>query len=441
MEQPTTAPQQFQNEEVRFTVHQRPACVVEFDVEAFGSLTKAAKHKAIKAVAKQVSLPGFRKGRVPDELVLKNYPNELDKEWQQAIATLAFNACEKLCQIRMLHREGKVTFKLKSHSLNGALLTLSFETEPNIPTIDPATLHLKAVKRPEVNEEKVAETVRQIQLFFATWEKIEDRPIQENDFLLLDVDVIEENPPSPLFSNTRFEVTKKSMAQWMYDLVLGKRMDDQVEGISVPDESASKEDQEELKPKKVRITIKKIESPTYPPLDETFIKNLGVSSKEELHEKLTQLLNKQADEHVQEALRQQVGDLLLSQFPFDLPQTLMTEETRFRFKQLGQDPEFRTYWENLPQEERNKTVQLISTQAEKAVRLFYLCRKIVHDAKLPVTAQDIPPPASTVLELLINPQKLFHHQRTPEVEHAEAYSRIVLEKAEDYLIAHASQAQ
>ena len=51
------------------------------------------------------------------------------------------------------------------------------------------------MKRPEVNEEKVEETIRQVQLFFAEWKHITDRPVQEGDFVLLDVDVIEEDPP------------------------------------------------------------------------------------------------------------------------------------------------------------------------------------------------------------------------------------------------------
>ncbi len=46
------------------------------------------------------------------------------------------------------------------------------------------------------------------------------------------------------------------MAKWMRDLVLGKNVGDQIEGISTPDEDASEEDKENLKPKKVRVTIK-----------------------------------------------------------------------------------------------------------------------------------------------------------------------------------------
>ena len=41
--------------------------------------------------------------------------------------------------------------------------------------------------------------------------------------------------------------------------------------------------------------------------------------------------------------------------------------------------------------------------------------------------------------MMLNPQMLLHTHKTPEIEHAEAFSKLVLEKAEDYVIAHATE--
>ena len=289
------APIEFQNENVRFTLHHKPHCFTEYDVEAFGSIVKEARKQAVKQVSKEISLPGFRKGRVPDELVIKNFPSDIDKQWQQQIANLTFQACQKLSPIQPLRSDTKITFNMKNHSENGALLTLKFETEPVIPLVDPKEFVVKSVPRPLVNEDKINETIRQIQLFFAKWEHVDGRPVQEGDFVLLDVEVIEKNPATPLFSNTRFEVVEKSMSKWMFDLVLGKHVGESLEGISVPDETATKEEKEELKPKKVRVKINSIDVPTIPSLDDNLFNMLGVSSFEQLKERVTALLNKQAD--------------------------------------------------------------------------------------------------------------------------------------------------
>jgi trigger factor len=440
MEQTTAGSQPLENENVRFTIHHQPACIIEFDVEAFEPLVKRAHKKAARTISKEVTLPGFRKGKAPEEMILKNFSKDVDKEWQQEIANACFQECEKLAKVPILHREARITYKMKSHTSSGALLTLSLETEPKVPHVDPKQFLLKPIKRPEVNEEKVEETIRQTQLFFANWQHIHDRVVQEGDFVLLDVDIIEDHPPKPLFSHTRFEVTQKSMAKWMRDLIIGKATGDALEGVSVPDEDASKEDKEELKSKKVRITIKSIDVATLPILNDAFVQKLGASSTEDMKAKVTDLLNKQADAHVQEAQREQASEFLLNHYPFDLPMTLIEKETQFRFRQLLQDNDFQKYWENLNPEDRKKTIQTIYQQSEKAVRMFYLCRQIVADANIRISATDIPPPATSALELLINPQKMFHHQRNPEIEHAEAFSRLILEKAEDYLISNASQA-
>jgi len=431
-------PQSMQNDHVRFTIHHKPLCVVEFDVEALEPLVAAAHKKAAKTIAKEVTLPGFRKGKAPEGLILKNFPQEVDKQWQQHIADTCFQECNKLAKIPVLHRDAKITYKMKSHSSSGALLTLTFETEPTVPHVDPKQLQLKSIKRPAVDEDKISETIRQVQLFFATWHPVQDRPAQVGDFVLLDVDVIEETPATSLFSNTRFEITEKSMAQWMRELVIGKNAGDVVEGTSIPDADASTEEKEELKPKAVRITIKHVQTATVPPIDDNFAKTVGVATVEEMRTNITNLLNKQADAHVLQAQRELVSTFLLTEYPFDLPATLIEKETQFRFRQLLQDPDFIKYWESLTAEARTKTIQTIFEQSGKAVRMFYLCRKIVADAQITITPADVPPPSLSALEMLLDPQKFLQQQRNPETEHAEAFSRLVLEKAEDFIIRNAT---
>jgi trigger factor len=441
MEQTTlsTSPE-LHNEQVRFTIHERPKCIVEFNVEALAPVMKKARHLAVKRVAKEVSLPGFRKGKAPEELIEKNYKQAVEKEWQQEIANVALQECQKLAKVRLLHRDGKITYQMKSHSSNGALLLLFLEVEPRIPHVDPKLMHLKAVKRPDVNTDKIEETIRQVQLFFATWTNVEDRPVQLGDFVSLDVDLIENTPAVSLFSDTRFEVTEKSMSKWMFDLVFGKEVGAVSEGVSVPDDTASEEEKAELTAKKVRITIRSINTAVLPELNDDFVKKIGAATVDEMREKITALLNKQADEHVLEEQRKQVSHFLLHENPFELPVTLIEKETEFRFRQLWDDAGFQDYWKGLSADERQKMIRTVHEQSEKAVRMFYLCRQIASDAQLKIGAEDLPAPATTTLDLLLDMKKPQYQQKSPEIEHAEAYSRLILEKAEDFIIRNATSA-
>ena len=73
MEKTESESQALQNENVRFTIHHKPACIVEFDVEALEPLVKSAHKKAARTISKEVTLPGFRKGKAPEEMILKNF--------------------------------------------------------------------------------------------------------------------------------------------------------------------------------------------------------------------------------------------------------------------------------------------------------------------------------------------------------------------------------
>lgn len=429
---------EFANEHLSVIAYHKPACRVELEVTLFESLVQRAHKEAVKVVSKEVSIPGFRKGRGPNELVIKNYPQAVEKEWKEKIAQLAAIEGQKLTGIHFLNGEPRVSYNLKSHSETQALVLISFETEPTVPSIDPKEIVLKEVEAPLVNEEKVSETIRQMQFFFAQWTKISEEPIKEGHFVTLDVETIEDPLPVKVFSNVRFEVTDRTMAKWMKDLVLGHTKGEILEGLSIPDSTASAKEKEELSEKKVRVTIKEIEMASLPDLDAGFAHRVGASSVEEMHQTIEKLLQKKSQDHVKEATREQVSQILLSRYPFEIPFSLIEKETRFRVQQLLTDPEFKNSWEKMTKEAKNRTVSSIAEQSGKAVRMFYICKKILGDAKLSVSSKDLLPAANTPLQALLGEANPVHPQEDSQMHQAEVFSRLLLEKAEDFIIANAT---
>jgi trigger factor len=432
---------EFKSDKVAFKVHRKPACRVEFEVEVSVSIVKDAHQKAAKWVGKGVTLPGFRKGKAPETMILKNFGIQVDKKWQELIAEESFRQCQKLAQIPVLNREFRITFNTKSHSLeSGASMMLYFETEPQVPHVNPEELELKPVEKPVVDEEKINGTIRQIQMFFGQWKKVTDRPIQEGDFVMLDVDGIDQDPPERLFSNTPFEVTDRSMAKWMKKLIIGQKVGDLVDGVSVPDDTASEEEKKEFKPKKVRITITVAEEAILPPVNDDLARQVGAPSVEAMKHSIEQLLHKRAQDYAQEKQREQVTVLLMDKYRFDVPMTLLDKETRFRMREMLKAGDFQKNWTQMTDEARKNTVASIADQAEKAIRMFYLCRQVLADAGITISANDVSAAPSNPLESLLSPKRENHPQDQSEMHKVEAYSRLLLEKAEDYLISKAKTA-
>lgn len=434
-------PLEFKNDRLEAHVTRKPGCRIEMHIKTSPQLAKEALKRGIHNVSKQVSLPGFRKGKAPAEMVLKNYPRDVDKNWQQVLADTAFKEAQALAKVSLLDTNTQVQFKMNKYSVDeGAEMVLAFETTPEPPAIDAKKFELKEVDVPVLDNTKIEEAIHQMRYYFAKWKTITDRPVQEGDYLLIDLDDIETDPPKQVYRNTRFLVSDDRMAQWMKNVVLGMKSGESKEGVSEPDPEASDEEKAEFKPKKVRITVQMIEEAELPPIDDTLAKNLGVTTTDEIRTSVEKLLNKQIEDHIRNQQREQANAFLLSEYPFDLPPTLVEKEARFRLEQLGRDANFLQFWQGRSEEERKNIINEIYAQAEKAMRMFYICRKIVSDAKINITADDIEKPGTTPIEILLQPSPESHFREDTDIGHAETYSRIMMQKAEDYLIMHATKA-
>lgn len=432
--------QEFQNEKVRFEVHYKPQCVVEYDVHVLLPLIEEAHKEALRVVAKKVVLPGFRKGKAPSEVVAKRFPDDLDKSFQQAIAESSYRECSALARIPLLKADTKVIFIMHTHSREGAHVTLSFETVPQVPEIDPAQFVLKEVEYPHVSSERVAEAIRQTQFFFATWTSIANRPVQEGDYLLLDVENIETTPPSSVFVNTRFEVSDLHMAKWMKDLVLGKQSGESIEGLSFPDPDLPEEKKAEFQPRRVRVSIKAIQQVELPPIDEQFVKQLGLQKVEELEPRVSAILTQMAENHVKQQQRQQVTDFLLT-IQFELPRSVIEKEAQFRLEQMMKEEGFRKKWEVSSETERRSCISQVLGEADRAIRIFYLCRALILKEKLSITAKDLHALPADQLSVMLNPDSHMQDFTVPEFKQAESYSRLMLEKTADWVLLQMGQEQ
>jgi len=418
------------NELVELKVQYQPHCVVEFSVKASPALVKKAHQEAIKSVAKDTTLPGFRKGKAPDAIIVKNFSSAVDKAWQQKIAEQAFRESEKLAQIPVLNSDTKVGFTMVRHSLeDGAEMSFHFETEPKTPDVDLEALSLKKEPYQEVSQDAIDETLRKIRLFFATWEPVVNRPVQSGDFIVVDLDALEESGPVRVFTEARLEVSEATMAQWMRDIVIGMESEETREGISEPDATASAEDKERFQPKKVRVFVQFIEEPVLPVVDDDFARTVGADSASILMDRLRTLLQKQEDKTQRDKYRDELTHLLLEKYSFDIPQSLLHKEVQHRVGRFVKNPQFK----KLTEEERKEELENIKKQAEEALRLFYLCKKVAIDHNLVISASDLEAPVETPLDAMFADRELSNPNKTEEQKNL-LMSRMLLEKAQDFLI-------
>ena len=431
--------QHFHNEWVDFQITRLPQSIIQFEVNASARLCQEAKKAAVKEVCKEVVLPGFRKGKAPENMVTKRYAPQIEQEWSRQIGKRALIECQNISGIKPLTTETKINFKFKNHSSDGAQLLFNFEVFPAIPEIDPRSFTLNPIESNQITPEVVDKMARQIQMFFATWTDVKERPIQEGDFVLLTVLDTEKDPYETVFDHVRFEMTKGSMAKWMYDLVIGRNAGEILDGISTPDQDASKADKEALQDKKVRVEINLVQTGEWPVLDDSFAEKVGAKTVDELKVNVKNLLDQYGEEMVEDNRQQQVAEWLINNYSFDLPHQMVVSELNQRLREFSQQEEFVTYYQSLTEQEKQQMIDSMLDSSKNALRLALLTRQLLTQAKLKVDTSEIKEKQVSMLDLLMRP---LHQQNQGMLEASspnQQYSKLLLKKAAAYVMDHATK--
>ncbi len=422
--------------QVKIKIEKKPNCKIEMDIESSSQIVKEASKQALKDLKKEITLPGFRKGKAPDGIILKKYPIQYLERLEKKIADLSFiKACEQE-KIPPILQESPIIFKIKNYSLEkGAELHYSYETIPDVPKVDPKAFKI-SIDKIEVSDEEIDEIIRQMRFFYAQWKQV-NRPIKEGDYIIIDLDSIESNTPQRVFSDTRFEVSDKGMAAWMKELVIGKNLNDSLKGVSKPDEKATEEEKKIFEPKKVLVTIKKIQEVKLPKVDDEFAKKVGAKDKNDLYKHVKKILTeKKQIKHNQEN-RKKVQDFLLKNYKFDIPNSLIQNEFNYRKDAYMKNPEFKKRYDKMSSNEIKEFEKDLLQYSKEAIKIFYLSKKIIEDFDIQISNDEI---KKTALDILYRETgKKTDLANIPINIYTQALSLLVLHKAEDYILDHSSK--
>jgi len=204
--------QNFHSDRLDIEVKTLPKCRVSLQIKAKPELLKHAKQDAIKQVSKEVSIPGFRKGKAPANLIEAKYPGAINKAWDQSFADAAFKEGQTLAKIPLLNGNARVSYQVTSLNDDAGEITFQFEREPLTPQIDYASFTLLEGAPNSVTEENVSNTIRGIQMFYARWNQVSDRAVKDDDFVVLDID---EKIKTPLFKRFHMQDLKCVKGKWL----------------------------------------------------------------------------------------------------------------------------------------------------------------------------------------------------------------------------------
>jgi trigger factor len=331
---------------MKVTQEKLPKSQIGLEIEIPAETTKKVYEKVVQNLARTADIPGFRKGKVPRQILLQRMGAQRIKE----------AALEELVQDGLRQAIAQEEIKaLGNYQLVSTFEQLIGQFQPG----EPLTFAASVDVPPEVNlgeysglsitaeetqpdPESVDKFLEERRVEQATLIPVESRPAQIGDVAVVDY--------SGRFAGEGEESEEISGAQatdFQIELGEGKFLQDIIEGIEGMNPGETKEvpvqfpedyPREDLAGKSAvfTITLKELKEKELPELDDDFAQE--VSEQEtlaELREYLEKQFQEKAEQETTASKEQAILEALLKQVEIDLPETLIEQEVETILRQTA----------------------------------------------------------------------------------------------------------
>jgi len=408
---------------MKVTQEPLPQSQIGLEIEIPAETTKQAYDKVVQNLSRSANIPGFRKGKVPRQVLLQRLGLQRIKE--AALEDLVQDGLKQAIEQEAIEVLGnyKVTStyeELISRFQPGEPLrfSASVDVPPKINLGEYSGLSIKA-EETQPDADAVDKFLEQRRAEQSTLIPVESRPAQMGDVAVVDY--------SGRFTGEGEESTEISGAQatdFQIELGEGRFLEGIVQGVVGMSPGETKEvavtfpddyPREDLAGKSgvFTVTLKELKEKELPELDDDFAQE--ISEKEtlaELRESLETQFREKAERETAASKEQSLLDALLEKVEIDLPETMIDREvqtllaqTAMQMESYGMDVRKLFNAETIPQlKERSRPDAIVRLKQSLALQ------EIAKRESLTVEPEEIEAKAKEVLEQLsgqdVDPKRL-----------------------------------
>lgn len=364
-------------------------CRKQIKVEVPAPAVEAETQRVLREYGQKVHIPGFRKGKVPAELIRRRFAQDIEQEVKERLLPRYWKQAQAESSIEpLLPPEVEEVADLQP----GEPLTFvaTVETRPEIalgniqdfdlpdPEVEPGTLDID-------------ETLDNIRKQMSKWVPVE-RAASRGDLVALEVTTLaSEDHPEERTDKVQVEVGD---AQVWEELTVA------VQGLSAGQEAAFERRHEHppaeeggqphVHEQKYRVRVEAVQERELPELDDAFATQVNAEFKtaDDLREAVVRRLRANKEEARRDARQKALLDQLRERHPIDLPQGVVRREV----EQMVQD-----YAENLARRgvdvenaglDWNRVADDMAPMAEKRVHSRLLLDAIADDRQIVVSEEE-----------------------------------------------------
>ena len=291
----------------------------------------------VQKMAPQVNMPGFRKGKVPANLVRKMHNDAL---MQDALSSTVQESIEKTMTDNKLRPAMQPNVNLDEGYEPGkdALVKLELEVLPDVPTPDVEGLKLERLQV-EADKKTVDEA---LQKFAESQKQFETAPksykAQTGDQVLIDFEGKVDGVPfdGGKGEGMAIELGSGRLIPGFEDQLIGKKANDEVlVKVTFPDDY----NVEDLKGKDATfdVVIGEVQKPKEAKADDEMAKSMGLEGIDQLSELLKGQIEQELNGLTRTHMKRKLLDQLAASHDFDVPPSMVEAEFNQIWQQLEQE--------------------------------------------------------------------------------------------------------
>jgi trigger factor len=370
-------------------------CKVKVVVKAEAEETRSDYEEVIKSFMRQGRVPGFRPGKVPREIIKRDFHKEISEEVHGRLIRSLYKKAVEQEKIKMvtLLDVGDVLFSPET----GITFSMTLDVEPEIDL--PKYKKIPVVfEDSAVTEEQVDEHIVRLRKAFAKFDEApEGGLIEAGDLVSIDfaglIDgkpVCETAPDAKSISEgTDFwlQVEEDRFLPEIVNAIKGMKTG---EAKEIKFKFDKEQPLEVLRGKKAvyTVTVKAVRKCVLP-ADEELLKQVKLDSLDKLREQTRTNLAESAQQAEKSRREQTVIEYLLKKTDFELPESQVSDEISATLDRMANEAHYRGLKREDLEKNREAIIENATVSAKRQLRLRYVLGQIAEQEKIAVTDAEV----------------------------------------------------
>ena len=373
--------------EFKSTVVEKKPCSISMEVQIEPSQTDIELKKVYEEIQKNAKISGFRVGKVPMDLVKKNYSDVAkEKLIENMIRRTAFSALEKenFAPIDM-----PVITNIEYEF--GQVLKYSFnaECQPEVKVKDYKEIKIKKEKY-KVTDANIKASIDVLLDRNAKLVVSKTGEVKKDSFVIVNYEGFIDGKPVEKIKAKEHMIdlgAENTLKGFKDGLVKAKKGETKDIEIEYPADYVNKE----LEKKKVifKTTIEEVKEKELPELNDDFAKDMGLENLDDLKKKIKESLESEETRRQNGEVEKQIVEHLLDKNKFDVPKSIVLQQKKYLIKRMSDYMKRQGANEEFIAKQVEASNKKYEEEAEKNVRLSYILNGVCIDEKIEVSDKDL----------------------------------------------------